>query len=108
TVQHLVRHYGTETDAVITCAAGVPEPLRRLTPERESIVAEVVFAVDQEMAVALADVVFRRTGLGTLGYPGDVCLQRCAAIMGKRLGWSDARMSEEVQRTRALFPVRDG
>ena len=107
TVEHLVRHYGTETDAVITCAKGVPAPLRRLAPERESIAAEVVFAVDQEMAVALADVVFRRTGLGTLGYPGDACLQRCAEIMGKRLGWNDARMSEEVQRTRALFPVRD-
>ena len=87
TVEHLVRHYGTETDAVISCAEEVQEPLRRLTPERESIAAEVVFAVDQEMAVALADVVFRRTGLGTLGYPGDACLQRCAEIMGKRLGW---------------------
>ena len=107
TVEHLVRHYGTETDAVIACAEGVTAPLRRLTPERESIAAEVVFAVDQEMAVALADVVFRRTGLGMLGYPGDACLQRCAEVMGTRLGWSDARMSEETQRTQALFPVRE-
>ena len=105
TVKHLVRHYGTETDAVIATANGAPDRLRRLTPERESIEAEVAFAVEEEMAVTLPDVVFRRTGLGTLGNPGESCLRRCAEIMREHLGWSDTRMTEEMQRTRALFPV---
>ena len=107
TVQHLVRHYGTETDAVIACAEGVPEPLRRFNARAR---------VDRSGGCL-------RGGPGDggragrrrvsadrprdAGYPGDACLQRCAEIMGTRLGWSDAWMSAEVQRTRALFPVRD-
>ena len=63
------------------------------------------FAVREEMALTLADVVFRRTGLGTIGSPGEACLRRCADIMGRCLGWSEARVSEEVQRTQALFTV---
>jgi glycerol-3-phosphate dehydrogenase len=105
TVRHLIHHYGTETDLVIAGVHGVPGGLRHLTSTRESIEAEVVFAVEKEMAVMLDDVVFRRTGLGAIGYPGDACLQRCAEIMRERLGWNDAQMTKEIQRTRSLFPV---
>jgi glycerol-3-phosphate dehydrogenase len=108
TVEHLVRHYGTETDAVVALGTDAPDGLRRLTPDRESIEAEVVFAVEEEMAVKLADVMFRRTGLGTLGDPGGSCVERCAAIMAERLGWDDSRKADEVLRTRRLFPVRHG
>ena len=107
-VEHLVNHYGTETDAVV--AKGSTDPQRLLTPlasERESVGAEVQFAVEEEMAVRLSDVVFRRTGLGTLGDPGVECLRRCAEIMGRCLGWSDATMNEEVQQTQSLFIARE-
>lgn len=107
-VEHLVNHYGTETDAVV--ARGSTDPQRLLTPlasERESVGAEVQFAVEEEMAVRLSDVVFRRTGLGTLGDPGVECLRRCGEIMGRCLGWSDATMKEEVQQTQSLFITRE-
>ena len=107
-VEHLVHHYGTETDAVV--AAGSTGDCRLLTPlspERESVGAEVRFAAEEEMAVTLSDAVFRRTGLGTLGDPGVECLRRCAEIMGTCLGWSEARMSEEVQQTQTLFTARE-
>ncbi len=74
-------------DEVIAPDASAPQGLERLTPERESVESEVVFAVEREMAVSLDDVVFRRTGLGTIGHPGLSCLQRCADIIGVRLGW---------------------
>ena len=107
-VEHLVHHYGTEVDAVV--AVGSTGDDRLLTPlsaDRESVGAEVRFAVDEEMAVTLSDVVFRRTGLGTLGDPGVECLRRCAEIMGACLGWSEARMRDEVQRTQTLFTARE-
>ncbi len=107
-VEHLVHHYGTETDAVV--AAGLVGDLTLLAPlssERESVGAEVQFAVEEEMAIKLSDVVFRRTGLGTLGNPGVECLRRCAVIMGKCLGWNEVRMSEEVQQTQTLFMARE-
>lgn len=105
TAEHLVRHYGTEIDAVIDGAAGDPHGSRRLAPARESIEAEIVFAVEHEMARQLTDVVFRRTGLGTLGHPGDDCLRRCAAIMAPRLGWTDAVRDDQIRQVRAQFPI---
>ena len=110
TVEHLVRHYGTEVDAVI--AAGQTEKtdtalLEPLSGARESIGAEVRFAVEEEMAVTLSDVVFRRTGLGTVGDPGQDCLRRCAEIMGTCLGWNEVRANDETKRTQARFEVRE-
>ena len=107
TVEHLVRQYGTEVDAVIALGRDDPTALRHLTAARESIEAEVVFAVEKEMAVQLPDIVFRRTGLGTLGYPGEACLRRCATLMASRLGWTDDEIDDQVQRTRTLFPLLD-
>jgi glycerol-3-phosphate dehydrogenase len=60
------------------------------------------------MAVHLDDVVFRRTGLGTVGHPGDACLRRSAEIMGDLLGWSSARRADEVARTVRRFPLKPG
>jgi glycerol-3-phosphate dehydrogenase len=58
----------------------------------------VVHAVRAEMAVALEDVVFRRTGLGTLGHPGEAALAEAARHMGALLGWDRAERIAQVDR----------
>jgi glycerol-3-phosphate dehydrogenase len=101
-VANLIASYGTEVAAVV--GAGEPTTVfPRVTPGREITEAEVVFAVEQEMAVRLEDVVFRRTGLGTLGHPGGDALRRCADIIGVRLGWGADQRVDEVRRTERLF-----
>ncbi len=105
TIASLVRHYGAEADDVLHAAAGDSSLLQRVAACRRTIGAEVVFAVEQEMARQLVDVVFRRTGLGTLGHPGEAALRRCAAIMAPRLGWSEAERAAQLRSTRACFPV---
>ncbi len=107
TVEHLVHHYGTELDAVMQSVDG-PDAAERLTPARESVVAEVVYAVEHEMARRLDDVVFRRTGLGTIGHPGQACLRRCAELMGRGLRWTAAVIDEEVRRTDAKLTGATG
>ncbi len=106
-VESLLRHYGEEAEDVLRSAVGDPSLLRRVGAERETIEAEVAYAVDHEMAGRLADVVFRRTGIGMLGHPGARVLERCAAIMAARLGWSAARRAEELRATAAGFPVME-
>ena len=103
TVAHLVAGYGSEAGDLLR---GVPQSLARLTLWRESIEAEVTFAVREEMAVRLEDVVFRRTGLGTLGHPGLECLRRCAEIMAGELGWTDDETRRQVEAADARFPIR--
>ena len=43
------------------------------------------YAVGEEMACTLPDVVFRRTGMGTVGQPGEEAVRRAAAVMGGML-----------------------
>ena len=102
TAESLVRHYGAEADDVLRAAAGDSSLLRPMA-RGETTGAEVVYAVEHEMAQRLGDVVFRRTGLGTLGHPGEAALEQCAAIMAARLGWSDAQRARQLRSTRACF-----
>ena len=102
-VRHLVDHYGTELDDVLAMRGPGLRPTAAVADDRECIEAEIAYAVAQEMALHLEDVVFRRTGLGTLGDPGEAGLRRCAGIMAGLLGWSDARLDEELAATRSRF-----
>jgi glycerol-3-phosphate dehydrogenase len=107
-VAHLVASYGSEVDAVLSAPGDPTGTLARLTPERESLEAEVDFAVEREMAVTLEDVVFRRTGLGTVGHPGLPCLRRCADIIGIRLGWGENQKDQQIRQTERQFPIGAG
>jgi glycerol-3-phosphate dehydrogenase len=60
-------------------------------------VGVVVHAVESEMAITLQDVIYRRTGLGTIGYPGRNCVERCAGIMSKLCGWDDDKKVREME-----------
>jgi glycerol-3-phosphate dehydrogenase len=70
--------------------------------------AEVAHAVREEMAQKLADVVFRRTDLGTGGFPGAMALTQCAELMASELGWTDSRLRQELDEVNADFPTHVG
>ncbi|MCX5765868.1 MAG: glycerol-3-phosphate dehydrogenase/oxidase [Gemmatimonadetes bacterium] len=95
TLDWLGRHYGNDVQQVLDLArhdAALAEPLNA----DGEIAAQVVYAVRKEMAHTLLDVLLRRTGLGTLGYPGDDVTSRVAALMARELGWDDARRVQEM------------
>jgi glycerol-3-phosphate dehydrogenase len=66
--------------------------------------AEVIHAIRKEMAHKLADVVFRRTDLGSGGDPGELALRGCAELMASELGWNRERLQKEFQEVRGSFP----
>jgi glycerol-3-phosphate dehydrogenase len=65
--------------------------------------AEIVHAVNEEMAMRLEDVVLRRTELGSGSHPGAAALEEAAAVMQPLRGWSDAERAEEFARTSAAL-----
>ncbi len=65
--------------------------------------AEVINAVREEMAQRLGDVVFRRTELGTAGFPGQRELEEAAELMAKECGWDDTRVKSELDQIKAYF-----
>ena len=58
--------------------------------------AEIVHAVQEEMAASLADVVFRRTDLCTAGFPSLATLREAAEVMAGTAGWTSPRMAAEL------------
>ena len=66
-------------------------------------VAQVVHGVRAEMAQKLADVIFRRTDLGTAGDPGHEAVSTCAEIMAPELGWDRKRISQELSEVDSQF-----
>ncbi len=69
---------------------------QRLQPERPEILAQVVFAIESEMACTLADILFRRTGLGVMGNPGRAALDMIIAQAARLLGWGSERKAREL------------
>jgi glycerol-3-phosphate dehydrogenase len=102
-VRPRIHNYGSEYLSVLKYIDEEPtwiEPLGNT----KVIGAEVVHAVREEMAEKLADVVFRRTDLGTGGHPGYEALRTCADLMASEMGWIEDRAQDELDELMASFP----
>jgi len=96
TAARLVARHGTEAPAVVALGAelGLIKPL---VPGRFFLEAEVTWAVRNELAVSLDDVLARRTRLAQeLPDRGASIAPRVAQIIGTELDWGAARQSLEV------------
>ena len=51
----------------------------------------------------MADVIFRRTDLGSAGHPGMDNLKTCAAVMGADLDWSSDRVEREIREVEEVY-----
>jgi len=58
--------------------------------------AQIAFAMSEEMALTLEDVVMRRTALGQFGRPSPDLVERVAGQMAARLGWSAEKIAREI------------
>jgi glycerol-3-phosphate dehydrogenase len=104
---HLQRVYGVRARDVASRALERRELAERITPARPIIGAQVVEAIRNEMALTLEDVVLRRTGLGSAGYPGDAAVLKLELILREELGWTSARAADELQLLKDFYlPVR--
>ncbi|HFD80523.1 MAG TPA: glycerol-3-phosphate dehydrogenase/oxidase [Gammaproteobacteria bacterium] len=99
----LAHNYGTCVDQVLSLAEKTPE-LARTLGDSTVIKAEVLNAIEQEMAVTLSDIVFRRTDLATGGNPGDHVLRECADLAARELGWTEEQKEAQLQEVYRRFP----
>ena len=104
TLDYLGRHYGTEYHKVLKIAEEDREYAEVVSTDGE-ILAEVLFAVRNEMARRLSDIVLRRTGIATLGNPGEEIIRKVAVIAASELGWSDEKTEDEYRHVMDLLKV---
>lgn len=91
--------YGSDAQKILELAASSPELARPLGPELPYIAAEVVWAVREEMARSVQDVLARRTrALFLNARAAEAMAPAVAALMARELGrdqaWSDAEVKQ--------------
>jgi len=94
-IAYLVKSYGTLIDEVIEFSAQRMSWQEALNSDGENL-GQVVYAIRNEMAFTLKDILLRRTGIGLLGYPGDEVIQKVANVASDELNWSEERKKSEI------------
>ena len=102
TVEFLGRNYGTQYGRILDMARKDRELAKPLNDDGE-IPAQALFAVRNEMALTLGDILFRRTGMGTLGHPGDEVLHRIADTVASYLKWDGRKKAGEIEAVEARY-----
>jgi glycerol-3-phosphate dehydrogenase len=97
TARHLIESYGVDVIEVLRLAGqdtALAEPIDAALPYLR---AEAVYAVENEMAVTLCDVLMRRTHVLHESIDGALLQSGLlAGRLGALLGWDDVRMQREV------------
>jgi glycerol-3-phosphate dehydrogenase len=102
-IENLAKNYGSHIDDVLELTEDNPDLAKRVCDRHPDIGAQIIFALRNEMAYNLDDVFFRRTGLGTLGSPGEETIARVAGIMQRELDWTDAEKDRQTAKTASFF-----
>jgi glycerol-3-phosphate dehydrogenase len=98
-VEHLLHSYGRNHMQVLALGLHDPKLLKPLGPNCRVLRAQVIYGVEDEMALTLEDFMSRRTDL--LHFNGEGKVEKVVAkLMAKSLGWSRARRRNEIKRYR--------
>jgi len=101
-IDHLAHLYGTRLPDMLAQTDNRPE-LRAAVGSAGDIAAQIVFAVREEMAMRLSDVVMRRTCMGQIGQPSREALDSSSRIMASELGWNEERRTREIETLAPAF-----
>ncbi|GAB4492194.1 MAG: FAD-dependent oxidoreductase [Saprospiraceae bacterium] len=94
--QHLAQKYGARASKVASLAAENPKLAERLLPDFPFIKAEVVHAVQEEMACTVRDFLARRIRLEITDWQAaSAAAPIVAKLMGTALGWTEKRCEAE-------------
>lgn len=104
TLDYIGRIYGTEAPKILEIARSRKEFAEPLNEDGEML-AQVLYAIRVEMAKTLKDIVFRRTGICSLGNPGDKVLTKVAKTAARELKWSAAQMKKEIASVKSALAI---
>jgi glycerol-3-phosphate dehydrogenase len=102
-LEHLIRRYGSRFYTVWERIRALPGGRRPLCSHRDTLAGEIPYFVEHEMALTLEDVVFRRSGLGTVGHPGNAVIRRVGQLMARPLGWSRSQFEDQIQQVQQRY-----
>jgi len=101
---HLIALYGSNYKAILTIAR--QEPALRKVLGKQTLAAQVVYAIREEAAQTLCDVLIRRTELGVAGWPGEATIRQCIALMADQLNWDEAEQQAQLEQAHQEYARR--
>jgi glycerol-3-phosphate dehydrogenase len=102
---HLGNRYGSDwrqVFAIVVREGGGASSLW-LLEDPPLLRAELLYFIEQEMAVTLADVVFRRTNIGAAECPSQEVLAILAEAMAARLDWDESEQERQKVAVQEIF-----
>ncbi len=99
TIRHLISTYGSDIDQFLKRIANDKELTQTICKHQPDIFGQVVWAVENEQALKLDDVLFNRTSLGLLGIQDSEVVE-VANLMARLLGWADQHLATEIEAVR--------
>jgi len=89
--------YGTDSDAILQLQENQPELKEKLHPDYNYTLAEVVWAIRQEMAITVEDVLARRVRLLFLDARAAIAsAEKVARLMAKELGHDEIWIQNQL------------
>lgn len=103
-LKHLAHMHGARLPLLLSGAMKLTD-LMPLGPSQD-VPAQVTFALREEMALTLEDMVMRRTSLGQFGRPSAKALELVSALMAAALGWSEEKRQAEIAGLDRLYTAQ--
>jgi glycerol-3-phosphate dehydrogenase len=97
TAQHLAQKFGTRAPEVLALARGDASLAARLVEGLPHVRAEVVYAIRNEMAQTIEDILARRLGLQLFDWRKSIeAAPAVADLLARELGWTGERRDKAV------------
>jgi hypothetical protein len=103
-IRRLAMLYGDHSPVPVAIMASQPALGQPLDAAGTITGAEIIYAIKNEMAVRLTDIVMRRLSL-SMARPADVVVRGCAQVAAAELGWTDAELNEEIAELDRAYQV---
>ncbi len=98
TINHLFSMYGSKTLEILGLTDSEPDLATPITPELPDIKAQIVYAVRQELAYTLVDIMRRRTTLAMHSHYGMNLLPSLTDTLRQYCGWDEHKCNQERER----------
>ncbi len=105
-IAHLIDLYGSRFSRVLELTAENKEWKQPLCNGGLDILAQVVYAIREQMACTVSDVMLRRIGCAFDADAGMQSVAQVAQCMGAELGWEASRIEMEIKQYRAFIQAR--
>lgn len=103
TLDHLLRLYGSHTAGVLALIDESPALAQPIVPHLPDIRAQIVYAVQSEMACTFVDILRRRTTISMHHNYGLDALPVLATVLREHCGWSEERCDRNIQMYHAFM-----